>query len=79
MKFLCPVCLQANLLTDDVNKANFVALGVAVCSEECHAEAYRFADPPQPELPFYLQSTGQQNVRKPLVEGTDVIYMHVSK
>lgn len=76
MKFLCPVCLEINMPTDDVNHACFVAFGIAVCSEECHEEAYRFADPPQFELPFYSVS-GQQEVRKPLVEFNDVIYAHI--
>lgn len=52
---LCPQCLECTLSTDDVNNARYVALGVAVCSLECHAEAYRLNTDidGERELPFY--------------------------
>lgn len=37
---ICPVCLEQPLETDDPNNANWVALGEAVCSQECHTAAY---------------------------------------
>lgn len=39
-KFMCPICREFTLETDDVHEATWVALGEAVCSRECHENAY---------------------------------------
>lgn len=43
----CPIC-QSPMRTDDVNKADHVALGLVVCSVSCHAAMYDG----QLQLPF---------------------------
>ena len=53
---ICPICLEPTLETDDVNDAEWVALGEAVCGFKCHQEAYDFVRDRQLELPL---STGQ--------------------
>lgn len=48
----CPVCLELILETTDTNKADWVALGQAVCSQTCHARAYELVRDEQHELPL---------------------------
>lgn len=50
----CPIC-EGFMPTDNVDVANHVALGFAVCSAKCHSEAYRL-DGDQYELPLKLQA-----------------------
>ena len=45
----CPECHRLTLETTDVNHARHVALGVAVCSPECHASRY---DPKQTSIDY---------------------------
>lgn len=47
--FKCPVC-KASMPTNDVNDADYVALGEVVCSFLCHIEMYSG----QFRLPFDL-------------------------
>lgn len=49
---ICPVC-KGFMATDDVDRANHVALGFAVCSWDCHTRAY---DPEQFELPLRMHA-----------------------
>lgn len=49
-KHLCPICKLPKLDTQDPNHSEWVALGEAVCSRQCHEEAYDLVRHVQYEL-----------------------------
>lgn len=53
--FRCPICLRYTLISEDPCENNWVALGEAVCSKECHEKAYELMREKQHAIPLYHQ------------------------
>jgi hypothetical protein len=58
--FLCPNCRTGRMSTNNPNNAHWVALGVVVCSQVCHAEMY---ERPFQEAELQLRSAGDEQYR----------------
>lgn len=49
-KYLCPICHEPKLDSEDPLDNDWVALGEAVCGHACHEEAYRLMNRQQLQL-----------------------------